>query len=83
MSSAADWPQTEASRIDTAFVKRFYDRVVPGIYDQFDGPQMPSDRPALCWSSTATATTRPLPGVKLAAEVARAHERPACLSGSC
>lgn len=28
------------SEIDAGFVKRFYDRIVPGIYTHFDGPQM-------------------------------------------
>src|SRR5262245_47612837 len=28
------------SRIDSDFVQQFYDRVVPGIADRFDGPQM-------------------------------------------
>src|SRR5205823_14861854 len=28
------------SQVDEAFVRRFYDRVVPGIYGEFDGPAM-------------------------------------------
>jgi dienelactone hydrolase len=29
-----------ATKPDAAFVRRFYDRVAPGIYDRFDGPAM-------------------------------------------
>jgi dienelactone hydrolase len=60
--------------IDTPFVKRFYDRVVPGIYDQFDGPQMLpliAPRPLLVINGDSDDKT-PLPGVKLAADAARA-----------
>jgi dienelactone hydrolase len=64
--------------IDTAFVKRFYDRVVPGIYDQFDGPQMLpliATRPLLVINGDSDDKT-PLPGVKLAAEAAQtAYEK--------
>jgi dienelactone hydrolase len=64
--------------IDTAFVKRFYDRVVPGIYEQFDGPQMLpliAPRPLLVINGDSDDKT-PLPGVKLAAEAAReAYEK--------
>jgi predicted esterase len=60
--------------IDTAFVRRFYDRVVPGIYDTFDGPAMLpliAPRPLLVINGDSDDKT-PLPGVKLAADAARA-----------
>jgi dienelactone hydrolase len=60
--------------IDRAFVKTFYDRVVPGIYDQFDGPVMLpliAPRPLLVINGDGDDKT-PLPGVKLAADAARA-----------
>jgi dienelactone hydrolase len=60
--------------IDAAFVKTFYDHVVPGIYEQFDGPQMlplVAPRPLLVINGDRDDKT-PLPGVKLAADAARA-----------
>jgi dienelactone hydrolase len=76
VQGAADMAAKEAgvAVIDTAFVKRFYDRVVPGIYDQFDGPAMLpliAPRPLLVINGDSDDKT-PLPGVKLAAEAARA-----------
>jgi predicted esterase len=62
------------AEIDTAFVKRFYDRVVPGIYEQFDGPAMLpliAPRPLLVINGDSDDKT-PLAGVKLAADAARA-----------
>jgi dienelactone hydrolase len=50
---------------DAAFVKNFYDRVVPGIYSEFDGPEMLAliaPRPLLVINSDADNHT-PLPGV--------------------
>ena len=50
---------------DSTFVKKFYDRVVPGIDSQFDGPQMLrliAPRPLLVINSDADNHT-PLPGV--------------------
>ena len=50
---------------DSAFVKKFYDRVVPGIYSEFDGPEMLNliaPRPLLIINSDADNHT-PLPGV--------------------
>jgi dienelactone hydrolase len=64
--------------IDRTFAKRFYDRVVPGIDGEFDGPAvLPriAPRPLLVVTGDRDANT-PLPGVKLAAEAARAaYER--------
>lgn len=51
------------------FAKRFYDRVVPGIYGEFDGPAMLpliAPRPLLVINSDSDPNT-PLPGVKEAA----------------
>jgi len=50
---------------DSAFVKKFYDRVAPGIDAEFDGPQMLrliAPRPLLVINSDADNHT-PLPGV--------------------
>ena len=50
---------------DTAFVKKFYDRIVPGIDEEFDGPQaiaLIAPRPLLVINSDSDNHT-PLPGV--------------------
>lgn len=54
-----------ATKPDCAFVKKFYDRVVPGIYSEFDGPKMLAliaPRPLLVINSDSDNHT-PLPGV--------------------
>jgi dienelactone hydrolase len=51
---------------DAAFLRKFYDRVVPGIYSDFDGPQMVpliAPRPLLVINGDSDART-PLPGLK-------------------
>ena len=51
---------------DSAFVQKFYDRVVPGIYSEFDGPEMLAliaPRPLLMINSDSDNHT-PLPGVQ-------------------
>jgi dienelactone hydrolase len=51
---------------DSAFVQKFYDRVVPGIAGEFDGPQMLAliaPRPLLIINSDSDNHT-PLPGVQ-------------------
>ena len=51
---------------DSAFVQKFYDRVVPGIYSEFDGPQMIAliaPRPLLLINGDSDIHT-PLPGVQ-------------------
>jgi dienelactone hydrolase len=51
--------------IDAAFVRRFYDRVAPGIYSDFDGPAMLpliAPRPLLTINGGADART-PMPGL--------------------
>jgi dienelactone hydrolase len=76
VQGAADLAAKEAGvdKIDKAFAQRFYDRVVPGIYDQFDGPAMLpliAPRPLLVINGDSDDKT-PLPGVKFAADAARA-----------
>jgi len=68
-SSAADAGVTNVTR---EFVKAFYDRVVPGIYGEFDGPTLLpliAPRPLLVINSDSDPNT-PLPGVKEAAAAA-------------
>jgi dienelactone hydrolase len=51
---------------DSAFVKKFYDRVVPGIDEEFDGPEilpLIAPRPLLVINSDSDNHT-PLPGVE-------------------
>jgi dienelactone hydrolase len=51
---------------DSAFVQKFYDRVVPGIYSEFDGPEMLAliaPRPLLIINSDSDIHT-PLAGVQ-------------------
>ena len=52
--------------VDAAFVRRFYDRVVPGIYDRFDAPAMLpliAPRPLLVINGDSDPRT-PLAGVR-------------------
>jgi dienelactone hydrolase len=54
-----------ATKPDSAFVQKFYDRVVPGIAGEFDGPEMLAliaPRPLLVINSDSDNHT-PLPGV--------------------
>jgi dienelactone hydrolase len=53
------------STVSADFVRKFYDRVVPGIYDHFDGPQMLpliAPRPLLVVNGDSDPRT-PLPGL--------------------
>ncbi|HET6246144.1 MAG TPA: dienelactone hydrolase family protein [Tepidisphaeraceae bacterium] len=63
---------------DAAFVRRFYDRVLPGIYKTFDGPQMLpliSPRPLMVINGE-TDDKNPLEGLKLCTDAASiAYER--------
>jgi hypothetical protein len=62
------------TKTDAAFVRRFYDRVAPGIYDRFDGPAMLpliAPRPFLAINGDFDNRT-PLPGLELCAAAARA-----------
>ncbi len=59
---------------DTAFARTFFDKVVPGIYGQFDGPVMLpliAPRPLLMINGDSDANT-PLTGVNICAEKAKA-----------
>ncbi len=61
------------TNVDTKFVKKFYDRIVPGIYGEFDGPAMltiTAPRPVLMINSDSDNHT-PLPGVNACVEAAR------------
>ncbi len=67
--------------VDAAFVRKFYDRVVPGIYGAFDGPSMLpliAPRPLLVINGDQDDLT-PLPGVQ---ECARAAEQAYRLANS-
>lgn len=58
---------------DTAFVKKFYDRVVPGIYGEFDGPAMLpliAPRPLLVINGDSDRRT-PRPGLKKCTDAAQ------------
>lgn len=60
--------------VDAAFVRRFYDRVVPGIYGDYDAGSMLAliaPRPVLVINGDSDART-PLPGVQEAVTAARA-----------
>jgi dienelactone hydrolase len=57
----------------TDFVRQFYDRVIPGIYGEFDGPVMVpliAPRPLLIINSDTDKNT-PLPGVMECADAVR------------
>lgn len=76
VQGAADAAAKEAgvATIDKAFVQRFYDRVVPGIYSEFDGPVMLpliAPRPLLVMNGDSDDKT-PLPGLKLTLDAAQA-----------
>lgn len=65
--------ESKVARIDAAFVRRFYDRVAPGIYSTFDGPAMLpliAPRPLLAVNGDSDERT-PAPGVELAIDAAR------------
>jgi len=54
------------TEINAEFVRKFYDRIVPGIYTKFDGPEMLpliAPRPLLVINGDSDPRT-PLPGVK-------------------
>ena len=69
----------EGEMVSAAFVRRFYDRVVPGIYGEFDGPAMLpliAPRPLLVINGDADPRT-PLPGVNECLAAARIAYRAA------
>jgi len=61
--------RSDRAPLNPQFVQRFYDRVVPGIYSDFDGPAMLpliAPRPLMVINGDSDSLT-PLPGVMLAA----------------
>lgn len=74
------WPAVEGAardegvaKIDAAFVRRFYDRVVPGLYGDYDAGSMlalTAPRPVLVINGDSDPRT-PLPGVQAAIAQAR------------
>jgi dienelactone hydrolase len=74
------WPPTQAAarsegvaEINAAFVRRFYDRVVPGIYGELDAPsvlQLIAPRPLLVINGDSDPRT-PLAGVQESVDAAR------------
>ncbi len=65
--------------LDVAFVKSFYDRVVPGIYGEFDAPNMLpliAPRPLLVINGDSDSLT-PLPGLKECTDAVRKAYRAA------
>ena len=64
---------------DETFVRKFYDRIVPGIYGEFDGPSMLpliAPRPLLVINGDSDART-PLPGLKECTDAAQTAYRSA------
>jgi len=64
---------------DAAFVSQFYDRIVPGIYGEYDGPAMLTliaPRPLLVINGDSDART-PLPGLKECTDAAQIAYRSA------
>ena len=54
------------NKVDASFLRVFYDRVVPGIYSDFDGPRMVpliAPRPLLVINGDSDART-PMPGLR-------------------
>ncbi len=69
----------EGEPVSAVFLRKFYDRVVPGIYGQFDGPAMLpliSPRPLLVINGDTDPRT-PMPGVQECLTAARAAYRAA------
>jgi dienelactone hydrolase len=65
--------ETGGAEVNAAFVRKFYDRVAPGIYTDFDGPEMLpliAPRPLLVINGDTDLRT-PIPGVTECATKAR------------
>ena len=73
--AALDMAAKEAGApVNAAFLRKFYDRVVPGIYNEFDGPRMLpliAPRPLLVINGEVDART-PLAGVEECSTLAKA-----------
>jgi fermentation-respiration switch protein FrsA (DUF1100 family) len=64
--------RNDRAPLNAQFVRKFYDRVVPGIYSDFDGPAilpLIAPRPLMVINGDSDSLT-PLPGVMLAANSA-------------
>jgi predicted esterase len=64
--------RSDRATLNAQFVRMFYDRLVPGIYSEFDGPAMLpliAPRPLMVINGDSDSLT-PLPGVMLAANSA-------------
>ena len=64
--------RSERATLNAQFVRTFYERIVPGIYSEFDGPAMLpliAPRPLMVINGDSDSLT-PLPGVMLAANSA-------------
>jgi len=64
--------RNDGTTLNAQFVRKFYDRLVPGIYSEFDGPAMLpliAPRPLMVINGDSDSLT-PLPGVMLAANSA-------------
>ncbi len=75
IQSAVDYAATESNvtKVDSHFIRRFYQRVVPGIEKEFDGPQMLpliAPRPLLVINGEKDDRT-PGPGLELCVNAAR------------
>jgi hypothetical protein len=65
--------ETGITNVNSAFVQTFYDRITPGIYSEFDGPQMLpliAPRPLLVINGDHDPNC-PLPGIEIAAKAAQ------------
>jgi dienelactone hydrolase len=79
LGAVAPAAREELRPLDAAFVQDFYDRVVPGIYDEFDAPAMLpliAPRPLLVVNGDSDVLT-PLAGVELSARAAERAYRAA------
>ncbi|HUR57101.1 MAG TPA: acetylxylan esterase [Opitutaceae bacterium] len=77
IQSAVDTAAKESggAKVDAAFIRKFYARVVPGIDGQFDGPAMLpliAPRPLLVINGDSDART-PMPGLMLCINPTRAR----------
>lgn len=71
--AAAAISQDDGTPIDAAFARKFFDRLVPGIYGEFDHPallQLIAPRPMLVINGDSDDKT-PIPGLMEAADAAK------------